>query len=458
MGVDNKKRVAIITLVAIMLFFPMFVVNANAANRVTLSASNYMYDDLMYNHSTQSQYTRYIDWTNQDLVTLYNYRHKIIRQYNTDIIDLVDYYNKLPASDQQAYASQFNKVVNALTDYDQTSALYDGNGAFIKAFRFLYLDGRNGYARNEYDCEVQIENIRTAYENFTAFKTQLYEKAAAIGDVDGTMFTNPFFNIMKSMWVLIGGAITNGAQGSEDYMFGLMSYADLVVFVNQYSPLFQTLAYLIFIISFLMNIMETSLRFDITDPKQAIKVIIRVIIGKVMIDGAISICLLVLTFLNQIASAIVIQSSVLVLQTPAQNAYSSVPIIGWIISFFQSLCSLLPTLIVSVISMICMVKVVVKLLIRMFELTCLICVSPVFMACVTGEPTKKYAEKFIVAFLSVAASIIFIAIVYAVGCDMLSSITSGTTGVGATTATLIGIWAICKFITNPPKILSQLIS
>ena len=58
------------------------------------------------------------------------------------------------------------------------------------------------------------------------------------------------------------------------------------------------------------------------------------------------------------------------------------------------------------------VIVYIKLIIRSLELGMLSVVSPVFFACSVGEATMPYFKKFLTAFLSVSAEIIFMALVY----------------------------------------------
>ena len=57
-------------------------------------------------------------------------------------------------------------------------------------------------------------------------------------------------------------------------------------------------------------------------------------------------------------------------------------------------------------------EIYIKLIIRTLEIAMLSVISPVFFACSVGEATMPYFKKFITAFLSVAAEIIFMAVVY----------------------------------------------
>lgn len=98
-----------------------------------------------------------------------------------------------------------------------------------------------------------------------------------------------------------------------------------------------------------------------------------------------------------------------------------------------------------------------KLLVRSFELIGLTCLSSVFFACFAGETTKKYGEKFLMTFISVAGSIIFMAIGYAIGCEIMAQMSLNGAAIDFILQ-LVVMWAICKFITNPPKVFSQLVA
>lgn len=454
---STGRRILLFVLIVVCVFSISSTASAAGTgneNRMTLSASNYMYDDVMYNQSTRWSYTRDIDTWEQHLITLYNYRHSIISQYNNDIVDLVDYFNRLSATDQQAYLSEFNKVVSNLTNYDRTSPLYDGSGAFIRAFRFLYLDRINGYAQNEYDADRYTEYIRTAFESFTALKNTLYERSVAVGDVQSDEILGGTISSIKLIWLKLGSWLMGAAGDSSDSVFSLL---DVNTIVANFSPLFQTAAYLVFFIAFATGIMDSAVRFDISDPKIIVKLLCRVIIAKVLIDLSIVICFFIFDYCNSFASSIIGQASALTLAAPeATDAYSSIPIIGWLVSFIISLFQVIPTLIVAVIAFFCELKVLVKLLTRSFEMISLTCLSSVFFACFAGESTKKYGERFLISFISVAGSLIFMAIGYAVGSDVISNMAQDP-DLGLILQ-LVVIWGICKFITNPPKILSQLVA
>lgn len=474
-----------------MLFSPLIVcTNASAANddgrgnAVTLVASDYMLYDVFDINSPNYIPSAYnsINWlwgngqVNWDYFDLYTYRRQTVNQYNNEIVDLVDDFNKLSANTQTHYMPDFNRVVENLCHFSgnlalpaystnpaEKQAVHDtlsGNrshskGAFWQSY-FYIIDYTDSHL--ESDTEKYRKAIETRYSEFLSFKSEIHEKAASIGEYENSLFLSPILGSVNALWGWIGDCIASGIKnttGAAGY-FNILAYNSIEGFVNQYSPLFIAPAYLIFFISFVSNIMESSVRYDIADPKVLIKIFTRLIIGKVFIDGAVHICFLTLLFCNQIAASVMISSYDLILSSPVETSYSDVPIIGPILALIYTFFNSAPMIIFAVVALICCFKVTVKLIIRVFELICLITVSPVFAACLAGEGTKKYFERFFVTFLSVAASIIFIAVIYAIGSSVLA--TANTAAVDIYWGPLIVLAAICQFITKPPKVFSNLLA
>lgn len=459
------KRLNIIATLAVLILMPLMMIFNVSAEDNSHKGTQYSYDQYIYLDGLSDPgccewYKGRVNWWNKNgtrntyLWDLFIYDTDTIIQYNKDVEELVSDFNKLSQELQNSYISELNRTISNLTN--------PTTGAFVKTYNFI-MDGIDPH--NEYDCERYAENILKAYETFSTFKTKIHTAAVSIGDVSSDEIVSPFLTPVKILWMniygfLAAGAGVNNASGWMHDLFQTLSYDSIESFVYQYSPLFLTPAYLIFLIGFMSNIMESSVRFDIADPKQVVKIFSRLIIGKVMLDGSVTVCLFTLEFLNNIASSVINFATVDLLLTPSKsNIYSDVPIIGPIISFLQSAWTYLPYIILCVFVFFCCVKVMVKLLVRTFELTALISVSPVFFACLSGEPTKKYFEKFFVTFLSVAASIIFIGIVYAMGCNMLLKLNNGTTNdIFSQLIVPIIVIAICQFITKPPKVFSNLLA
>ena len=155
-------------------------------------------------------------------------------------------------------------------------------------------------------------------------------------------------------------------------------------FVNQFSQIFVIFASSLLVILFGVNIIKTALEYQLFTLK-----------GAVTIFAAIN------------ASGMLKSASV-----SFTSSRSGVWLIGDLVDFFANLCPFLLIILLIGIVLVIFLIVYVKLIIRTLELSMLAVVSPVFFACSVGEATMPYFRKFITAFLSVGAEIIFMGIVY----------------------------------------------
>ena len=453
-GVD--KRIIVFALLASLLFIPLLTSGTASAAASVLSASQYIYsdslsdpyydtDDMMMNLNFQ-----YPDGTqNTSLLRLYSYRSAAIKEYNEDIYELIDDFNKLSESQQISVKSDLDRIARSLGRYDQ--------GLFMEIHDFM-LDPRGSHTA--YNCNEYINRIQELFREFSDLKSKIHNMAVSVSNESTGFFYDPVFNILSGIWQFFGKTIRMGTGAEADTLF--FSYAKILSFATQYKPIFLSLSYLVFIISFFSSMMNSVVRFDIADPKVMIKAFVQLIIGKVFLDTAFSVCLLIVSILNDLASQIVQTGSNLVLRANLTTVTSDIPVIAPLITFFRTLILALPLVIFCIAVIVSILKCIIKLMVRALELTCLITISPVFFAFLAGESTKKYFERFLMAFASVAVSIVFIAMLYAIGCQMIADAGSERTmldiSAWPTLGTLIGLWAICTFINKPPKIFSQILS
>ncbi len=452
-GID--KRIIVFALLASLLFIPLLTSGTASAAVTVLSASQYTYsdtlsdpyydtDDMMMNLNFQ-----YPDGTqNTSLLRLYSYRSAAIKEYNEDIYELIDDFNKLSESQQISVKSDLDRIARSLGRYDQ--------GLFMEIHDFM-LDPRGSHTA--YNCNEYINRIQELFREFSDLKSKIHNMAVSVSNESTGFFYDPVFNILSGIWQFFGKTIRMGTGAEADTLF--FSYAKILSFATQYKPIFLSLSYLVFIISFFSSMMNSVVRFDIADPKVMIKAFVQLIIGKVFLDTAFSVCLLIVSILNDLASQIVQTGSNLVLKANLTTVTSDIPVIAPLITFFRTLILALPLVIFCIAVIVSILKCIIKLMVRALELTCLITISPVFFAFLAGENTKKYFERFLMAFASVAVSIVFIAMLYAIGCQMIADAGSERTmldiSAWPTLGTLIGLWAICTFINKPPKIFSQIL-
>ncbi len=457
---DRRIRITVLFAILLLILLVPFI-TAGRASAANLNLSDYLYEDTLSDgiYETDDEYVIFNDNRGvpiEGMLRLFTYRNESIREYNNDIAEIIEDYNKLPESQQNSVKSALNRIVRSLCrkDNDLTGLFYE--------IRHYMIDQNQNHTDDR--CNQYISKIQERFNELSELKTNIHTLAESCSQQSTKFFLEPIFNVLSSMWAFFGDAITSGTGHSGiTGMFAdsswIFSYSKIIEFANQYRPIFLTLAYLVFIISFFSSIMNSTARFDISDPKVIIKIFAQVIIGKVFLDASFQVCVLLLIMLNDIAAGVVQTGTNLIINANFTEQSSEVPIIGPLITILASFWAALPLGIFAIAFGVSVVKCIIKVMVRSLELTCLIAVSPVFFAFLAGENTKKYFEKFLFAFISVAASIIFIAILYAMGGNLIMDIRGHTIDIVnfSTLGTLIGLWAICTFINKPPKIFSQLL-
>lgn len=111
------------------------------------------------------------------------------------------------------------------------------------------------------------------------------------------------------------------------------------------------------------------------------------------------------------------------------------------------------------------ILVCLKLILRSFELTMLVCSSPMFFACASSDVTKEYFKKFIVTFIEVASQTLFMSIALIIGIKQLTGVSIGNiNGFGdltqyfmSSTPYMIIMVAMCVMMIKPPKVLTNLL-
>ena len=454
-GVD--KRIIVFALLASLLFIPLLTSGTASAAATSLNLSSYLYEDTLSdgNYYTDDYLINFNDNRGVPLegfIKLFSYRNESIREYNNDITTIIEDYNRLTESQQISVISDINRIVRSLCRQDNNQ-----KGLFYEIYKFI-LNATANHTDNK--CEEYISKIQDRFEELADLKSKIHNMAVSVSNESTGFFYDPVFNILSGIWQFFGKTIRMGTGAEADTLF--FSYAKILSFATQYKPIFLSLSYLVFIISFFSSMMNSVVRFDIADPKVMIKAFVQLIIGKVFLDTAFSVCLLIVSILNDLASKITETGYNLVLRANLTTVTSDIPVIAPLITFFRTLILALPLVIFCVAVIVSILKCIIKLMVRALELTCLITISPVFFAFLAGESTKKYFERFLMAFASVAVSIVFIAMLYAIGCQMIADAGSERTmldiSAWPTLGTLIGLWAICTFINKPPKIFSQILS
>ena len=187
-------------------------------------------------------------------------------------------------------------------------------------------------------------------------------------------------------------------------------------FVNEFSQIFVVFATSLLVILFGVNIIKTALEYQLFTLKGAVSIFGRLILAEIWIQLSTKICVMIVKIFSELMASILssIRASGLneIENLRFEASRSGVWLVGDIIDFFANLCPFVLVLLLVGVTIIIFVIVYIKLIIRTLEIAMLSVISPVFFACSVGEATMPYFKKFITAFLSVAAEIIFMAVVY----------------------------------------------
>lgn len=228
-------------------------------------------------------------------------------------------------------------------------------------------------------------------------------------------------------------------------------------------------AYSIVLVFFATNLIEQSIKYEIFTVKGILRIFGRLVISKVIIDLSVNICMGILGALGKITTEVLAVSSTDVMskfKPTVKLATSNVKIIGPLIDALISiaLTAMLMLVIGSIFIMVLLV--LVKLILRSFELTMLVCTSPIFFACASSEITKEYFKKFIVTFIQVASQTLFMVIALYVGMAQITTSVSSVTieklsDVGKWYSAINPVWiiliAMCVMMIKPPKVLTNLL-
>lgn len=419
----------------------------------------------------------------QSLVNAFN-NYIVETNYNNNIIKQIEYcYDHGYSSKAVDLGSKWNiihvHVSDALNDTKQLVGYSESSIPVVNGEEVTTSQYQNLYSI--------IANQYTELYSFAKEVSDLYNSVKQEEDYKRTAGDNPAVNAINNsksltnrLWSLLGGVILDfgsGNSSASNFLGISVSSSSIEQTANKLSSIFKTLAYAVAVILFGVNITTTSLQNEILTLRGGVKVFARVILVKIWIDLAIPICIYVINIFNGITSQILTQFNVsssgnvfandFVYNT--SNTSSGLEIIvGYIKSIFEAIKILLtgsPILILFLVMAICIVIVMVKMVARVFELTCLVAVSPVFFATLVGEESKRYFRKFISAFLSTAGYIVFVSITYFIATTWVAQNSPNT--VMTANALLdntikvlpcaIIIIACCRVVVKPPKVLTSLL-
>lgn len=393
-------------------------------------------------------------------------------------------------------ADDFNtSVVETSTERNAVKMLEilhsNGFGYQAAAFGTRWNSLRNEINNLIVDCSVTCstdikgqsqnfyQSLQSAFDKFNTLLTEIQDTYSIYLNykLGKTALTDPLgqtcVTIFNYLWNGLGKTMATICVNSNSTanIFGLsLSYSGINNIVNVILPIIKTFAYALVVVLFGINITQTSLQNEILTLRGGIKIFARVILAKVWIDLAVPICMYVLKLINslaaQVLNAFTVNNWSLASYQSAATTQSS-PLLSALNTFINlatGFVNTLPTVCMIIAIIICVIAVFIKIISRVFELTALISLSPIFFATLVGDETRRYFKRFMSAFLSTAGYILFMAIVYAVASKWIQQCSSpsyNTIGeyfkylFGMLPRTII-IIACCRLMSKPPKVLTGL--
>lgn len=407
-------------------------------------------------HKLGSTFNQYVIDTDNNNNVIYQLEYLYDHDNSSEAVDLGTEWNSL-----------YNQVGNTLTDVQQ---LCSGgvtpptvNGAKVTTTEY-----QNLYAQIQSDLSDVTALAKKIHEQYTAATYDATETAKE--------FTASIWDIATYSWNALGPIISTIGTGQADTnnIFGLSwTSGNMMDIVNKVIVIVKTFAYALAVILFGINVTSTSLQYELLTLRGGIKIFVRVLLVKIWIDLAVTICFYTLNIMNSLAVQIMsafgsssggLDHSISSIIFPASNTDNSLfNFIGAIINVFSAILWVLPMFVLTILIIVAVCSVMVKIIARAFELTCLITVSPLFFATLVGDETRHYFRRFISAFLSTAGYIVFIGIVYSVASIWLSECSDPGSNFVEWLMSFISIlpraliiFACCQVMRKPPKVLTSL--
>lgn len=286
--------------------------------------------------------------------------------------------------------------------------------------------GSAGSAAALEDLKESVDSI-----DLTQELTDFYNQKASAGSTEDMSHlldsTDKHIAGANGLWHLVGEVMESGGDLSAvagEVPLGV----DLNTFTTDYntaiSGFMKMLAYSLVLIFFSVNLIESTVKYEIVTLRGAVSFGGRLLVGKIVIDLSTTICLKIVGITEWICGGLVSSGTVtmnLLDLKAATGAWSSLWVIGKIIDFFNIITNIGPILIVVLIVVIISIAILIKLMIRNIQLAVMVIAAPPFFATLATDTTKHYFRNYITSFLQCALQVVFMCIVWYVGIYLLNN-------------------------------------
>lgn len=310
------------------------------------------------------------------------------------------------------------------------------------------------------DCQATFATLGESVANLSSRAMEAVGNQSFGSSIETGM--TDLFNIPEGLWDFLGTSISNSAS-SDSSMFGL-SLSTINTAAENMLPYINVLAYLILIIGFGISLSHSSLESQLTTPRGAVRIFIELGIAKLWVDLSLRLCLWVIKLINSIASQAVSSLTETTIFDGTSLVDMFLTLFGSIsfspLAIIAGLIKNIPDIVIAIVLIVCIVKVMIRLVTRNFELACFLVLAPAGFASAVSEATRPYFRKFLGAFINATLQILLIAVTFNVVSFWISAVNSSSTSfissVGNEWLVMIIICAMSRFVSNPPESISNI--
>lgn len=399
-------------------------------------------------------------WTNYTLTgtgitiyqsSLYNETIALFNKYNRTLPSVCDSISKMSDDDANYCVELLNKYRSSI------QTVLDNSADVLIATNTDTLEHTETKWQNAADKVQEMRNsiasMDELYNGLLSSCNTMSDTVSSSGSkvVDAINVIGDGINLM---WGDLGTTITGASSttgGSTITFAGHDIGASFDTFIDSAVVVTKAFGYGIAIICFGIGFTNEAVAFELSTERGWFKILGQLLLAKIWVDVSVDICRGVYNIILSIASQIMsITPGVTLLQpvtSPSgDGAISSLLI--WFTDFINWFVPVLPLAAISIIILVCLCKMYIKLIVRNFEITCLMCVSPLFFATLASSATSSFFRRFISSFISVIAQILWMGITYSLTTTIISDITAPATSID-----IVNVWVYIWDLVLVPIVL-----
>lgn len=321
---------------------------------------------------------------------------------------------------------------------------------------------QDAIAEKAKDAISEYFDEQTAEVLNEAIDAQAYLKSSS----DTTAYVNQA--VWIGIWAAFGGDLTDDEKDKNIFDDSF----DAKDFVtngkgHDFQEVFRVFGYSLVLLFFAVSLVDQTIKYEIFTLRGAVGIFGRLIISKTVIDTSSWICITIINISESLCGQLLATTRRTILETNVPSITvetSDVFIVGPIVDYIVACIISLPIYLLTLTVLISGLFILVKLLLRSFELSLLTAVSPAFFACASSNATMPYFKNFITQFIKSAFQIVFMVVVYFVAINHITF-----QGTNITTFAELGVWfiksipntviiiAMSIMMVKPPRFLTDLI-